>query len=135
MNSLFSIIPLLLLSQILQQLHAFTVHVPSYSRRASSSCSSSLRITSTSLFNSQDESSPKELSVLLDPQLTEERTKSLFAWISRAFVGDEEYNNLMLAMAAIFGTNLPKNSMLTQLVERGELVKVVDLNHLISGFS
>ena len=67
-----------------------------------------------------DESSNNELSVLLDPQLTDERTKSLFAWISRAFVGDEEYNNLMLAMAAIFGTNLPPNSLPVQLVERGE---------------
>ncbi len=75
------------------------------------------------LFSQKDDNgSSNELSVMLDAQLTDERTKSLFAWICRAFVGDEEYNNLMLAMAAIFGTNLPQNSLPLQLVDKGEWV-------------
>lgn len=51
----------------------------------------------------------KEVSVYLDSQLDDERVATLFAWVSRAFAGEPEYNNLMLAIAAIFG-NLPDNS-------------------------
>ena len=76
---------------------------------------------SSTLFSEQ--SPREELSVFLDPTLTEERMKSLFAWVSRAFAGDDEYNNLMCAMAAIFGTNLPPNSLPLVLVERGKEYK------------
>ena len=51
----------------------------------------------------------REVSVYLDSQLDDERVAALFAWVSRAFAGEPEYNNLMLAIAAIFG-NLPENS-------------------------
>jgi len=43
-------------------------------------------------------------SVLIDSELTEEKIRSLFAWISRAFAGEPEYNNLILAIVSIFGT-------------------------------
>jgi len=43
--------------------------------------------------------------------------QSLFAWVSRAFAGETEYDNLMLAMAAIFGTNLPLDSEPLLMVE------------------
>lgn len=76
---------------------------------------------SSTLFSEQ--SPREELSVFLEPTLTEERMKSLFAWVSRAFAGDDEYNNLMFAMAAIFGTNLPPNSLPLVLVERGKEYK------------
>jgi Tol biopolymer transport system component len=78
--------------------------------------------TSTSLKsgNNNESQQENELSVFLEPKLTEERMKSLFAWVSRAFAGDEDYNNLMLAMAAIFGTNLPPQSLPLQLVQKGE---------------
>jgi hypothetical protein len=45
----------------------------------------------------------------VETMLTEERETALFAWVSRAFAGDDEYNNLVLAIAAIFG-NLPNDS-------------------------
>jgi len=45
----------------------------------------------------------REVSVYLDSELTDERVATLFAWVSRAFAGEPEYNNLMLAIAAIFG--------------------------------
>jgi hypothetical protein len=67
--------------------------------------SSSEKGTSTVL-RAQNE---KEVSVYLDSQLSDERVATLFAWVSRAFAGEPEYNNLMLAIAAIFG-NLPENS-------------------------
>jgi hypothetical protein len=80
-------------------------------------------ITSSRLFSEPASASGREeLSVYLDPKLTEERTKSLFAWVCRAFAGDNEYNNLMLAMAAIFGLNLPPNSLPLQLVEKANLL-------------
>ena len=53
------------------------------------------------------QSSP--LTVELEVGLDDEKVKTLFAWISRAFDGDERYNNLMLAIAAVFG-NLPDDS-------------------------
>jgi len=59
-------------------------------------------------------------SVYIDSTLTDARVRSLFAWISRAFSGDDEYNNLMLAMAAIFGTNLPPDSTPIQMVKNAE---------------
>jgi len=52
----------------------------------------------------------RQQAVYLDTKLTTERVKSLFAWVSRAFDGDPRYNNLMIGMAAIFGTNLPPDS-------------------------
>jgi hypothetical protein len=71
--------------------------------------------STTTLFSEPPE---REISVVLEAKLTEERTKSLFAWVSRAFAGDDEYNNLMLAMAAIFGANLPEGSSPLQMVEK-----------------
>eukprot|EP00957_Ditylum_brightwellii_P115128 8780097-Ditylum_brightwellii.AAC.1 len=50
-----------------------------------------------------------EQRVFLIPELNDEHTTKLFAWISRAFAGDTQYNNSMLAIAAVFG-NLPPNT-------------------------
>jgi len=49
---------------------------------------------------------------MIDTRVDDDRVTSLFAWVSRAFAGDSnpEYNNLMLAVAAIFGT-LPIDSV------------------------
>ena len=58
----------------------------------------------------------QELSVYLDSKLDDERITSLFAWLSRAFAGRDEYNNLMLAIAAIFG-NLPEDSPPVQMAK------------------
>lgn len=58
---------------------------------------------------SQDDERQEKTSVTLNTQLTEEKVTQLFAWISRALAGDEEYNNLMLAIAVVFG-NLGKDS-------------------------
>jgi len=58
----------------------------------------------------------QETTVHLDSQLDDEKVASLFAWVSRAFAGEPEYNNLMLAVAAIFG-NLPKTSAPVQMAE------------------
>ncbi len=57
-----------------------------------------------------------EVSVSLDSQLDDERISALFAWVSRAFAGEPEYNNLMLAIAAIFG-NLPENTQPVQMAK------------------
>lgn len=53
--------------------------------------------------------------IYLESKLTNDRVRSLFAWISRAFSGDENYSNLMLGMAAIFGTNLNPGSEILQM--------------------
>ena len=52
---------------------------------------------------------PQQQTVSVQIGLDDEKVKALFAWVSRAFDGDERYNNLMLAIAAVFG-NLPENS-------------------------
>jgi hypothetical protein len=54
--------------------------------------------------------------VEIETTLDDEKVTSLFAWVSRAFAGEPEYNNLMLAVAAIFG-NLPEDSMPLRLLE------------------
>ena len=53
----------------------------------------------------------EKLSVTIDTRLSDEKVTELFAWISRAFAGDEEYNNLMLAIAVVFGDIPPESSM------------------------
>ena len=66
------------------------------------------------------ESNERSMSVILDPTLTDERAESLFAWISRAFDGEDDYNDLMLGLASVFGTNLPLDSQPIQMLERAE---------------
>jgi hypothetical protein len=51
----------------------------------------------------------EQLTVQIDATLDDAKVTALFAWVSRAFDGDERYNNLMLAIAAVFG-NLPTDS-------------------------
>ena len=72
------------------------------------------KLEKTQLQQSNDNS----VSVILDPSLTEERVASLFAWVSRAFDGEDEYNNLMLGIAAVFGMNLPLDSQPLKMAER-----------------
>jgi hypothetical protein len=54
--------------------------------------------------------------VSVNADLDDEKVTSLFAWVSRAFAGDPQYNNLMLAIAAIFG-NLPPESLPVQMAK------------------
>jgi hypothetical protein len=58
----------------------------------------------------------REQSVTLDSTLTDEKVASLFAWIAKAFSGDMRYNNLMIAIAAVFG-ELDDNHELRKMVE------------------
>jgi hypothetical protein len=44
----------------------------------------------------------KEVTVQLVASLDDEKVTKLFAWISRAFAGDDRYNDLMTALAAVF---------------------------------
>ena len=74
----------------------------------------------TACLTQLNESNERSMSVILDPTLTDERVKSLFSWVSRAFDGEDEYNNLMLGLASVFGTNLPLESMPLQMLERAE---------------
>jgi hypothetical protein len=82
---------------ILQYTHGFlssvSFHPPKYAG------------SSTDLFLSKT-----TMSVYLEPKLTDDRIKSLFAWVSQAFAGRQEYDNLMLAFCAVFGTNVPESS-------------------------
>lgn len=57
----------------------------------------------------------EQRTVTITTELDDEKVTSLFAWVSRAFAGELEYNNLMLAFAAIFG-NLPEDSQPVQMV-------------------
>ncbi|CAB9531346.1 expressed unknown protein [Seminavis robusta] len=59
----------------------------------------------------------QRLTVEVDASLDDEKVRALFAWIARAYAGEYEYNNLMLAIAAIFG-NLPPDSEPVLLAEK-----------------
>lgn len=73
----------------------------------------------------------EQVSVTLEADLTDDKVETLFAWVTRAFAGDRRYNDLMVALAAIFG-DLPEDSMpakmaadaLTELPPEEELVGV-----------
>ena len=52
------------------------------------------------------------------------KVDALFAWISRAFAGDERYNNLMLAFAAIYGADTRLQPLVDQALERCEISPV-----------
>lgn len=58
-------------------------------------------------------SKEEQQQVELQLSLTDDKIKALFAWVCCAFSSEEDprYNNLMLAFAAIFGTNLPDDSL------------------------
>jgi hypothetical protein len=47
-----------------------------------------------------------EVTIAIEASLDEEKVTKLFAWISRALSGDGRYNDLMSALAAVFG-NVP----------------------------
>ena len=59
----------------------------------------------------------QSMSVQVEAELTDEKVTALFAWIAQAYAGEYEYNNLMLAFAAIFG-NLPEDSEPVQLAQK-----------------
>jgi len=59
----------------------------------------------------------RALEVQVEATLNDEKIRALFAWIAQAYAGEYEYNNLMLAFAAIFG-NLPENSEPVQLSKK-----------------
>ena len=80
--------------------------VRSVSSSTTSPSPSKLVLSSSSPSN--DESS-RQATVLIETQLDDEKVTKLFAWVSRAFAGEPRYNNLMLALASIFG-NLPEDS-------------------------
>ena len=80
---------------------------------------SSIRTSNSKLHSSS--SSSNQLQVILDPTLTDERITELFAWISCAFRGDPNYDNLMLGIIAIFGTNLDPESAPKQMAQNAIL--------------
>jgi len=57
--------------------------------------------------------------VNIETSLDDEKVTSLFAWVSQAFAGVPEYNNLMLAFAAVFG-DLPDDSEPVQMLRKAE---------------
>lgn len=50
--------------------------------------------------------------------VNEEKVSNLFAWVTRAFAGDPSYNNLILALIAIFNTNLDENAEPMKMLEK-----------------
>lgn len=69
----------------------------------------------SSLSSSEDEG------IRLNMTLTDKKTRDLFAWVSRAFQGDSQYNNLALALAACFGTNVKESDDLYKMRENAVL--------------
>ena len=89
---------------------AFLVQSPVIERRSFLSSSSS---------SSSNSLAAAQRTVTIVPSLDDEKVASLFAWVSQAFAGEPEYNNLMLAFAAIFG-NLPEDSEPVQMLRKAE---------------
>lgn len=73
-----------------------------------------------------DEVPNQPISVTIDTELSDDKLKQLFAWVKCAFDFDENsndvygyyYNNMELAIAAVFGNNLPKDSLPATLLAR-----------------
>jgi hypothetical protein len=63
-----------------------------------------------------------EQTVSLEMKLNDERARALFAWVSRAFAGVPQYNDLFLAIVAIFG-NMSEDSKPIKMAKEA-------LNHL-----
>lgn len=109
----------LAVSFIVQRTHgAVTVHGKNNGNAFSSSTSpqTQTHAYAQTVLNAQQNDNEQEVSVYLDSTLDDEKIASLFAWLSRAFAGEPEYNNLMLAIAAIFG-NLPESSQPVQMAK------------------
>lgn len=91
---------------------------------------SSWKTERTPLYSSEDdnaeEASPEPIAVTIDTTLSDDKMRSLFAWIKCAFdrnpydpndVYAYYYQNIELAIASAFGDNLPKDSMPAKLME------------------
>ena len=90
----------------------------------------SWKIERIRLYSSEDdiaeEANPEPIAVSIDTTLSDEKMRSLFAWIKCAFdrnpydpndVYAYYYQNIELAIASSFGDNLPKDSMPAKLME------------------
>lgn len=70
-----------------------------------------------------DDLAPEPIAVTIDAALSESNTRKLFAWIKSAFDADPNdpdgyyYNNIELAIAAAFGSNLPPDSLPARLLD------------------
>jgi hypothetical protein len=80
--------------------------------------------SSTELFASNE--GPQEIAVTINTTLTDDKIKNLFAWIKCIIFDDNVdegdvyayyYNNMEIAIAAVFGDNLPTDSLPTKLLE------------------
>lgn len=91
--------PLLVVSPLVTSFHAVVIPTRKLHRGASSLL----------LARGGSGERQNQLTVQLEAILDADKVTALFAWVSRAFDGDERYNNLMLALAVIFG-NLPPHS-------------------------
>ena len=114
----------LLLQGLLLSADAFTnsplSRIISYGKRAADVCNAPQVQSSTALF-AVDEG-PQEVAVTINTTLTDEKIKYLFAWVKSAFNAENDvdeyyYNNLELAIAAVFGDNLPTDSLPAKLLE------------------
>lgn len=89
-----------------------------------------LQLETTKLYSSQDDDVADEdggpIAVTIDTKLSDEKMRSLFAWIRCAFdrnpydpndVYAYYYQNIELAIASAFGDNLPKDSMPIKLMD------------------
>ena len=104
---------------MLYPITAFAFVIPFFGpnrRHQSRSCSSSL-VEKKAAASAGSQKSSTPITVELDVNLNDAKITDLFAWVSRAFAGDARYNNLMLAIAAVFGKNVPPESLLVQMVQ------------------
>lgn len=58
--------------------------------------------------------SSQKREISIQETLDDEKVTKLFAWVSRAFAGDQRYNDLMLALAAVFGNVAELEDMLDE---------------------
>ena len=121
-TNLTMLLPLLLLLQVAAAfLTVPSVHQHSFISGSYSSASTVLWASSSA----GDEPPQETLAVTINTTLTDDKIKNLFAWVKVLFDHDEAdknglqayYYNIELAIAAVFGNNLPKDSLPTKLLE------------------
>lgn len=97
---------LTLLGFLIVSCHSFLAPPPRVAEQQQQRQQQRTLTSSLSAEEREEQDDDEVTTVQIEATLDDEKVTKLFAWVSRAFAGDGRYNDLMLALAAVFG-NLP----------------------------
>jgi hypothetical protein len=74
------------------------------------------------MLHQSSSSSQPQRTVTIETSLSDEKVAALFAWVSLAFAGVPEYNNLVWGIVASFGNDLPDEAEPVQLLRKAQAI-------------